>query len=83
MTTLIDPTKLSGLRQAVYVMVCIVRNDAESSIVKNLGNDQQLYNMWKLFLRHNGWMARTKQGWETTAKGECWRLREYADCEAV
>jgi hypothetical protein len=75
MSARIDPTKLSGLKQAVYVMQCLVRNDTESNIVKNLGDDQQLYNMWKIFLQHNGWMARTERGWKMSTKGERWTMR--------
>jgi hypothetical protein len=76
LTINIDPVKLQGLKQAVYVMQCIVRNDTEGDIVKTLGGDQQLFDMWKSFLQHNGWMSRTKQGWEMTAKGELWRTHE-------
>ena len=69
MTTIIDPVRLAGLKQAAYVMGCLVRNDSEVEIIRMLGGDVQLFNMWKLFLRHNQWIVETAEGWSTTAKG--------------
>ena len=70
MTTIVDPVRLAGLKQAVYVMESLVRNDSEVEIIRMLGGDAQLFNMWKLFLRHNQWIVETAEGWSTTAKGE-------------
>lgn len=75
MTTIIDPVQLAGLKQAVYVMGCLVRNDREEEIIRMLGGDAQLFDMWKLFLRHNQWMTETSEGWSITAKGAMWNKR--------
>ena len=75
MTTIIDPVQLAGLKQAVYVMGCLVRNDREEEIIRMLGGDAQLFDMWKLFLRHNQWMTETSEGWSITTKGAMWNKR--------
>ena len=75
MTTIINPTQLVGLRQAAYVMGCLARYDSESQIILTLGGDAQLYEMWKLFLKHNQWIEESTQGWSTTAKGSMWSKR--------
>jgi hypothetical protein len=75
MTSIINPVQLAGLKQAVYVMECLVRNDSEEEIVRMLGGDDQLFDMWKSFLKHNQWMTESMQGWSITAKGAMWNKR--------
>jgi hypothetical protein len=75
MTSVINPVKLAGLKQAAFVMGCLVRNDSEEQIVRMLGGDEQLFDMWKSFLKHNQWMEETTQGWSATAKGAMWNKR--------
>jgi hypothetical protein len=75
MSSILKPAQLSGLRQAAYVMDCIVRNDNKVKIVQTLDDDQQLYDMWKMFLQHNNWITKTKQGWAMTPKGAGWSKR--------
>jgi hypothetical protein len=75
MTTIIDPARLAGLKQAAYVMVCLVRNDSEAQVILTLGGDAQLYYMWKSFLKHNQWITETIQGYSITAKGSMWNKR--------
>ena len=76
MTTIIDPVRLVGLKQAAYVMGSLVRNDSEAQIILALGGDAQLYHMWMSFLRHNHWIAETMQGeYSITAKGSMWSKR--------
>ena len=72
MTSIIKPAQLSGLKQAACVMRCIVRNDDCKEIVRMLDGDDQLYQMWKLFLVHNNWITKTKEGWAMTPKGALW-----------
>ena len=72
MTSIKHPVQLAGLKQAVYVMECLVRNHSEEQIVRMLGGDEQLFDMWKSFLLHNQWMEETMQGWSVTAKGLIW-----------
>jgi hypothetical protein len=75
MTSIINPVQLAGLQQAPYVMGCLVRNDSEEQIVKMLGGDEQLYDMWKSFLKHNNWIIETLEGCYITAKGAMWNKR--------
>ena len=69
MTSIIKPAPLYGLKQAAFVMECLVRNYDRNEIVKLLGGDVQLYQMWVLFLRYNNWITKTEQGWSMTPKG--------------
>jgi hypothetical protein len=78
MTSITTPIHLSGLNQAAYVMGCLLRNDSENQIVEMLGGDEQLYDMWKSFLKHNQWMTKTTEGWSATAKGTMWSKRVEA-----
>lgn len=75
MTTIVDPIKLAGLKQAAYVMGCLASNDSEQQIIESLGGDAQLYKMWKLFLKHNEWIIETAGGWSPTPKGALWNKR--------
>jgi len=69
MTTVIDPVQLAGLKQAAYVMECLVTGQSKEEIAIAFGGDKQLVAMWILFLKHNHWIAETKEGWSITAKG--------------
>jgi len=64
-----DPARLVGLKQAVYVMECLVKGQSKEEIVGTLGADEQLVTMWISFLMHNHWIAQTIGGWSSTAKG--------------
>jgi hypothetical protein len=71
-TTAIDPVKLAGLKQATYVMQCLVKGHSEEQIAIALNGDKQLVTMWVSFLRHNHWMTEESGKWTITAKGENW-----------
>lgn len=75
MTSIINPVQLAGLKQAAYVMGCLARNDSEEEIVRMLGGDGQLFDMWKLFLKHNEWMIETFKEYSITEKGALWNKR--------
>ena len=75
MTTIIDPVKLAGLQQAAYVMGCLVKQQNKEEIVKMLGGDAQLFDMWKSFLKYNQWIEPEMEGWSMTAKGMEWNKR--------
>jgi len=75
MTTHRNPVRLPGLQQAAYIMGCLVRNDSEDQIVTSMGGDNQLFHMWKSFLKHNQWMTETVAGWSVTEKGATWNKR--------
>ncbi|HEU4605112.1 MAG TPA: hypothetical protein VFS46_02620 [Nitrososphaera sp.] len=72
MTTVIDPMRLAGLKQATYVMQCLIKGQSKEDITVALGNDEQLVNMWISFLRHNHWIDEGLNGWSITAKGRTW-----------
>jgi hypothetical protein len=69
MTVIIDPVKLAGLQQAAYVMSCLVNHQNKEEIVKMLGGDEQLFEMWKSFLKYNQWIESEMEGWSMTTKG--------------
>jgi hypothetical protein len=75
MTVIIDPVKLAGLQQAAYVMDCLVKQHNEEEIVKMLGGDEQLFDMWKSFLKYNRWIESEMEGWSMTEKGREWNRR--------
>jgi hypothetical protein len=75
MTSMIEPAKLSGLRQAVYVMNCLSEQHNETQIVNALNNDKQLFDMWKSFLKYNNWMTEQEEGWCITPKGAVWKTK--------
>jgi hypothetical protein len=75
MTTIIEPVRLGGLKQAVYVMESLVKGQSEEQIAITLGNDKQLVSMWILFLKHNHWIEATMEGWDATSKGLEWSKR--------
>lgn len=75
MTTIINPLQLAGLKQAVYVMGCLVRNYHEEEIIRMFGGDAQLFDMWRSFLTHNQWIEPENEGWSMTAKGMEWNKR--------
>lgn len=54
------------------------QNDGEDQIVKMLGGDEQLYDMWKSFLKHNHWMSATTEGWSVTEKEKMWSKRVFS-----
>lgn len=75
MTIVIEPNRLSGLKQAVYVMDCITTGQTREQIARTLGGDTQLVAMWLSFLQHNHWMIEGFDGWHVTAKGVKWNTR--------
>ena len=73
MTTMINPDRLVGLKQACFVMDSLVKHHSEEEIAQKLGGDAQLARMWILFLQHNNWMTETNGVWTVTGKGLMWR----------
>jgi hypothetical protein len=72
MATMMDPGRLSGLKQASFVMQCLTEGQSSEEIAASLGGDMQLVAMWISFLRHNHWMIADDKGWAVTAKGARW-----------
>jgi hypothetical protein len=75
MITAIDPVRLVGLKQAAYVMQCLIKGQNKEEIVIALGGDDQLVSMWISFLLHNRWITEGGEGWSVTAKGTNWNMR--------
>ena len=73
MTTTINPDRLSGLKQACFVIDSLVAHYNEEAIAQKLGGDAQLARMWILFLQHNHWVTETSGVWTITGKGSLWR----------
>lgn len=76
MTTVIQPTKLAGLKQAVYVMEGLVKGQSEEQMAMTLDCEEQLITMWVVFLTHNHWIERTMSGWSVSAKGAEWSRKQ-------
>jgi hypothetical protein len=72
MATLTEPVRLSGLKQAAFVMKCLTRGQRMGEITMAFGGDEQLVDMWILFLKHNHWMECSNGRWSLTPKGAMW-----------
>lgn len=75
MTSMVNPVQLAGLKQAAFVMGCLARGLSGEEIVRMLEGDEQLFDMWKSFLKHNEWMTETFEGYSITGKGAMWNKR--------
>ena len=70
----VEPSKLRGLRQAAYVLDCLIDGKTESEIAITFEGDKQLARMWVSFVLHNHWVQeqisddRTTH-WVATDKG--------------
>ena len=74
---IIDPLRLSGLKQAAYVLDCLQNGLDENEIASKFEGDRQLVKMWISFLRHNHWMERPDGKWTATAKGREWTNNKF------
>jgi hypothetical protein len=69
------PIELLGLKQAAYVSQCLVNGKSKKEITSAFEGDEQLVEMWLLFLKHNRWIQESWNGnWSCTAKGQAWIL---------
>jgi hypothetical protein len=75
LTTANDPVRLIGLRQATYLMDCLAKGQGKQEIIENWGGDEQLVDMWILFLEHNHWIEQGLNGWSITPKGKMWHAK--------
>lgn len=73
--TMLDPVRLVGLKQAVFVMQGLTTGQSEQQIAMALDGDEQLLRMWISFLQHNHWMEAGLNGWSITTKGAWWITR--------
>jgi hypothetical protein len=71
----VTSSKLSGLKCAVYLLDCIIRDESKTEIVRKFDGDEQLVDMWMSFIRHNYWIAQkngSNHQWVMTEKGRKW-----------
>lgn len=78
MVSPIDLHPPAGLKQAIYVMECMIEGQTKDQIARSLEGDEQLVTMWIFFLKHNKWMKETSGIWSTTLKGTEWSNRMSA-----
>ena len=75
------PKKLSGLRQAIYIMKCLDRGEYFEQIVQKFEGDEQLVRLWMSFLLHNKCIQKNpalNHKWLITDKGKSW-IEKYND----
>jgi hypothetical protein len=69
----ISPTKLSGLKQAVYIMKCLGKGEYFEQIIEKFDGDEQLVKLWTSFLLHNKCIQNPlDHKWIVTEKGKRW-----------
>ncbi|HEY1248607.1 MAG TPA: hypothetical protein VGE97_06450 [Nitrososphaera sp.] len=73
----INPLKLSGLHQAEYVLNCMIEGQSNESTVNKFEGDEQLVQMWTLFVVHNHWVERNKYGAIALTEKGRHHLEEY------
>lgn len=79
----IDPLKLSGLHQAEYILSCMIEGQSREATITKFKGDEQLVQMWTLFVVHNHWVERNQFGaLALTEKGKR-HLEEYRSTFAV
>jgi hypothetical protein len=65
--------KVSGLRQAIYIMRCLDNGEYFEQIVERFGGDEQLVKLWMSFLLHNKCIQNPlDHKWLITEKGKRW-----------
>jgi len=72
----VNRTKLVGLQQAVYVSRCLIKGQRKKEIADEFQGDEQLVEMWMLFLKHNHWIDSSDGRWSLTAKGQAWAAQD-------
>jgi hypothetical protein len=65
--------KLSGLRQAIYIMRCLSKGEYFEQITEKFDGDEQLVKLWMSFLLHNKCIQNPlDHKWVVTEKGKRW-----------
>lgn len=70
-----SPARLSGLKQATYILEQLAEGKMPPQIVDNLDNDSQLVEIWIDFLVDIKWIERDKtclEAYTVTEKGKRW-----------
>lgn len=58
----VEPWRLKGFDQARYVLESLVKGETFGAISRKFNGDEQLVQMWILFLRHNHFMTTNEKG---------------------
>jgi predicted transcriptional regulator len=73
------PKKLSGLRQAAYIMKCLDNGEYFEEIIQKFEGDEQLVKLWMSFLLHNKCIENPiDHTWQITDKGKRW-IEKYEE----
>ena len=66
------PERLSGLKQAMYVLSRLYDGAPEKSIVESCDKDRQVIEIWIEFLKERNWIIRDSSNtkWELTEDGK-------------
>lgn len=56
----INPVNLRGLKQALYVLECLVQGKEREQIAMHFDGDLQLVELWSSFLIHNHWIEKAE-----------------------
>jgi hypothetical protein len=74
-----DTRTLYGLNLAAFILEGLTAGHGKHEIIAKLYGDEQLFDMWFLFLVHNHWLEKTspsqrhkKPEWVITDKGKAW-----------
>lgn len=79
----IQPASLRGLKQAAYILKCLEQKETKQQIVLKFGGDEQLVEMWILFLLHNHHLKKeSSNGYIITDKGKSILHAKLANSEA-
>jgi hypothetical protein len=72
----IDPKALLGLEQALFILECMCDGDSDDEIYHKFHGDEQLVNMWLIFLKHNHWMSydTARHRWALADRGREWAI---------
>lgn len=68
----VEPKKLSGLKQAMYILDCLHDGLSEGQIIASCDGDGQLVKIWIDFLKDNRWVIKddANKRWVLTDKGK-------------
>jgi hypothetical protein len=90
----INPLRLHGLRQAIYILKCLEKGQTEQEIIKYFEGDSQLVELWINFLLDIHWIQKREMStttplsppsandtptWVVTDKAKEWTVKYIDD----
>ena len=75
----IDPLRLSGLMQAMYILDCLHDGLTEEQIIEKCHGDGQMVKIWINFSMENRWASKdvANNRWVLTDKGKQQMISYY------